>query len=128
MLFRSGVDEVVASTSNAIESYFETSDLGWVQGAPPQTAPVGENVWLRLERVEPDFIQTGEMTLRVIGRSFAHSADVVSDPYPFDPDTGKIDMREQRREIRLFFKSNVEGGNYQMGKVLLSATIGDVRP
>jgi hypothetical protein len=123
-----GTDEVVASTSNAIESYFETSDLGWVQGGPPQTSPVGDNVWLRLERVEPDFIQTGEMTFRVIGRSFAQSADVISDPYPFDPDTGKIDMREQRREIRLFFKSNVQGGNYQMGKVLLSATVGDVRP
>jgi hypothetical protein len=123
-----GVDEVIASTSNAIESYFETSDLGWVQGGPPQTSPVGDNVWLRLERVEPDFIQTGEMTFRVIGRSFAKSADVTSDPYPFDPDTGKIDMREQRREIRLFFKSNVEGGNYQMGRVLLSATVGDVRP
>jgi len=123
-----GTDEVVASTSNAIESYFETSDLGWVQGGPPQTSPVGDNVWLRLERVEPDFIQTGEMTFRVIGRSFAKSADVTSDPYPFDPDTGKIDMREQRREIRLFFKSNVEGGNYQMGRVLLSATVGDVRP
>jgi hypothetical protein len=123
-----GVDEVVASTANAIESYFETSDLGWVQGGPPQTSPVGDNVWLRLERVEPDFIQTGEMTFRVIGRSFAQSEDVISDPYTFDPDTGKIDMREQRREIRLFFKSNVEGGNYQMGKVLLSATVGDVRP
>jgi len=123
-----GVDEVIASTSNAIESYFETSDLGWVQGGPPQTSPVGDNVWLRLERVEPDFIQTGEMTFRVTGRSFAQSADVTSDPYTFDPDTGKIDMREQRREIRLFFKSNVEGGNYQMGKVLLSATVGDVRP
>ena len=34
-----GVDEVVATTSNAIESYFETSDLGWVQGGPPQTSP-----------------------------------------------------------------------------------------
>jgi hypothetical protein len=99
-----------------------------VQGGPPQTSPVGDNVWLRLERIEPDFIQTGEMTFRVIGRSFAQSEDVISDPYTFDPDTGKIDMREQRREIRLFFKSNVEGGNYQMGKVLLSATVGDVRP
>jgi len=37
-------------------------------------------------------------------------------------------MREQRREIRLRFRSNVVNGNYQLGKVLLSATIGDVRP
>ena len=123
-----GTDEVVATESNAIESYFETSDLGWVQGGPAQSSAVGDNFWLRLERVEPDFIQTGEMTFRVTGRSFAKSEDVTSDPYTFDSDTGKIDMREQRREIRLIFKSNVQGGNYQMGRVLLSATVGDVRP
>jgi hypothetical protein len=46
----------------------------------------------------------------------------------FSPDTGKIDMRQQRREIRLRFRSNVSGGDYQMGKVLLSVTLGDVRP
>ena len=123
-----GTDEVVSTTSNAIESYFETSDLGWVQGGPAQTSPIGDNVWLRLERVEPDFIQVGVMSFQVTGRKFAQSDDVTSDPYYFDPDTGKIDMREQRREIRLRFTSNVQGGNYQMGKVLMSATIGDVRP
>ena len=123
-----GTDEVVATESNAIESYFETSDLGWVQGGPSQSSAVGDNFWLRLERVEPDFIQTGEMTFRVTGRSFAQSEDVTSDPYTFDSDTGKIDMREQRREIRLIFNSNVQGGDYQMGRVLLSATVGDVRP
>ena len=48
--------------------------------------------------------------------------------YMFDPDTGKIDMREQRRELRLKFVSNVAGGNYQLGKVILDADIGDVRP
>jgi hypothetical protein len=123
-----GTDEVVNTTANAIESYFETSDLGWVQGGPSQTAPAGDNFWLRLERVEPDFIQTGEMTFQVTGRPFAQSDDVTSAPYPFDPTTGKIDMREQRREIRLRFRSNVQGGDYQTGRVLMSATVGDVRP
>jgi hypothetical protein len=36
-------------------------------------------------------------------------------------------MREQRREIRIEFESNVIGGNYQMGRVLLSVDAGDVR-
>jgi hypothetical protein len=58
----------------------------------------------------------------------AQSGDVTSDPYTFTPDTGKIDMREQRREIRLIFTSNVQGGDYQLGRVLLTATLGDVRP
>lgn len=123
-----GTDAVQDTNVLAIESYFETNDLGWVSGGPSQPSPIGENKWLRLERVEPDFIQEGEMNLYVTGSSFATSADVTTGPYPFDPDTGKIDMREQRRELRLKFVSNVAGGNYQVGKVILDADFGDVRP
>lgn len=123
-----GTDEVVAQESNAIESYFTTSDLGWVQGGPSQASPVGDNFWLHLERMEPDFIQSGEMTFQVTGRPFAQAEDTTSAPYAFSPDTRKIDLREQRREIRLIFRSNVQGGDYQLGKVLLHANVGDVRP
>ena len=123
-----GTDKVSGALSVAIESYFETNDLGWVSGGPSQPSPVGENRWLRLERVEPDFIQSGEMELYVTGNSFATSTDETTGPYTFDPDTLKIDMREQRRELRLKFVSNVAGGDYQLGKVVLDADIGDVRP
>jgi len=123
-----GTDEVSNTNVNAIESYFETSDIGWVQGGPAQTMPVGDNYWLRIERIEPDFIQEGDMSVVVTGRPFAQAADVESDPFVFTSSTGKIDMREQRRELRLRFISNTQGGNYQMGKVLLNVTAGDVRP
>jgi len=123
-----GTDKVSGATAVAIESYFETNDLGWVSGGPSQPSPVGENRWLRLERVEPDFIQEGEMELYVTGNSFATSTDETTGPYTFDSDTLKIDMREQRRELRLKFVSNVAGGDYQLGKVILDADIGDVRP
>ena len=72
-----GTDEVVGQNSNAIESYFQTSDLGWVQGGPSQTTPVGDNYWLHLERMEPDFIQSGEMTFQVTGRAFAQAEDEI---------------------------------------------------
>jgi hypothetical protein len=127
-----GVDAVYTGASggiqNAIQSYFETSNLGWVSGGPAQQSPAGDNYWLHLERVEPDFVQNGNMSLYVTGRPFAQSDDKTTGPYVFAPDTGKIDMREQRRELRLKFESNVIGGNYQLGYVLLSADIGDVRP
>lgn len=123
-----GTDAVQGVYANAIESYIETNDLGWVSGGPSVVTADGENRWLRLERVEPDFIQTGNMELYVTGRPFAQGQDVTSSAYTFTPTTGKIDMREQRRELRLRFVSNVEGGDYQMGKVLLNADIGDVRP
>jgi hypothetical protein len=123
-----GTDAVDGRNALAVESYFETNDLGWVSGGPSQPAPTGENRWIRLERVEPDFLQSGEMTVVVTGRPFAQGGDVESAAYVFGPDTGKVDMREQRRELRLIFRSNVAGGNYQLGKILLNATIGDVRP
>ena len=123
-----GTDAIAGQNVFAIDSYFETNDLGWVAGGPPEATMVGENRWLRLERIEPDFIQEGDMTVVVTGRPFAQGQDVDSYPYTFGPDVGKVDMREQRRELRLRFRSNVAGGNYQLGKLLLSATIGDVRP
>jgi len=89
---------------------------------------MGDNFWLRLERVEPDFVMSGEMELYVTGRSFAQADDTTSSAYTFDPDTTKIDMREQRRELRLKFVSNTQGGDYQLGRLLLDADIGDVRP
>jgi len=123
-----GTDKVTGALATAIESYFETSDLGLVAGGPSAPSAVGENKWLRLERVEPDFIQSGVMELYVTGRPFAQSEDVTSSAYTFTSSTGKIDMREQRRELRLKFVSNVTGGNYQLGKLLLDADTGDVRP
>jgi len=123
-----GTDAVQDTSALAIESFFETNDLGLVSGGPSQPSPVGENRWLRLERIEPDFVQSGEMEIYVTGRSFAQSNDVTTGPYLFDPDTGKVDMREQRRELRLKFVSNVAGGDYQVGKVVLDADVGDVRP
>lgn len=123
-----GTDAIQGVAANAIESYFETNDLGLVSGGPSQPSLVGDNVWLHLERIEPDFVMSGEMELYVTGRSFAQSDDTTSSAYVFDADTTKIDMREQRRELRLKFVSNVQGGDYQLGRLLLNANVGDVRP
>ena len=122
-----GTDNVVGQNVRAIESYFETNDLGLVGGGPSQAAPEGVNKWLRLERVEPDFVMEGEMRLYITGRPFAQGEDKVSQAYTFDKNIGKIDMKEQRRELRLIFVSDVAGGDYQLGKILLSADFGDVR-
>jgi hypothetical protein len=94
-----GTNAIQGQSEVAIESYFETSDLGVVAGGPAQPTMIGDNVWLHIDRVEPDFVQTGEMEMYIVGRPFAQAADVTSGPYTFDPTTGKIDIREQRREL-----------------------------
>ena len=53
--------------------------------------------------------------------------DDPSDPYVFSPTTLKIDMKEQRREMRLKFRSNTQNGDYFLGRTLLSIDTGDVR-
>ena len=122
-----GVDVVDGASTSAIQSSFTTHDLSLVTGNPAQETPIGDNFWTHLERVEPDFVQTGDMNCYIIGRPYAQAADVTSAPYTFSSTTTKIDMREQRREIRIEFESNVIGGNYQMGRILLSVDAGDVR-
>jgi len=123
-----GTDDINGQNVRAILSSFETNDLSWLGGGPSQPQPEGLNRWIRVERIEPDFVQEGEMSVVVTGRPFAQGEDKESDPYIFGPNTGKIDMREQRRELRLRFTSDVAGGNYQLGKLVLNAEIGDVRP
>lgn len=124
-----GTDQVYLTNTNAIQSYFETNSIGWVRGGPGMVKPEGPNNFIRLERVEPDFVQSGDMNLYVKGKGYADANDATSQysPYVFSPTTLKIDMKEQFREMRLRFESNTYGGNYQMGNVLLSADIGDVR-
>lgn len=122
-----GTNAVYQSGQVAIESYFETNNLGWVSGGPAQQSLMGDNYWLRCERIEPDFVQTGDMQLYITGRPYAQADDETSDPYTFSPDTHKIDMREQRRELRLKFSSNTLNGDYQLGYLILTVDIGDVR-
>jgi hypothetical protein len=122
-----GVNSVYTNQVNAIESYFETNAIGSGMGLVGAGDQAGSNVWTRIERVEPDFVQTGNMTLVVTGKSYAEDVDDPSDPYTFTPDTLKIDMKEQRREMRLRFTSNTQNGNYFMGKVVMSIDTGDVR-
>lgn len=122
-----GLNSITEFGEQAIDSYFETSDFGFPTGGAQQNNIEGLNRWTRLIRVEPDFKQTGSMEVRVISREFAQQPDTVSEPFTFGPDSGKIDMRKQGRQIRLRFTSNTLNGDYEMGRVILHTEPGDVR-
>ena len=122
-----GTNQVYLNNVDAIESYAETNVIGAASGLVGSTQQAGDNLWTRIERVEPDFVQSGTMNLIVTGKSYADDVDDPSVEYPFDPTTLKIDLKEQRREMRLKFSSNVQNGDYFMGRVILSVDTGDVR-
>jgi hypothetical protein len=123
-----GTNAITFNQEFAITSSITTCDISWVGGIPSQDSPTGVNRRMHLRRIEPDFVQAGTMAITILGRKFARGAVENSGPFPFDPDTGKIDLRVEHREIRLKFESNVLGGNFEMGRLLITAEYGDERP
>jgi hypothetical protein len=124
-----GLNQVTPDNELAVFSSITTSDISWLTGNPSQDGLLGINRRMHLRRVEPNFIQSGTMSLTILGRKFASGQyEEDSGPYYFTQDTGKIDLRVEHRLIRLRFESNDIDGNYEMGRNLITAEYGDERP
>ena len=123
-----GLNEVSYIAETAVTSSFTTCDISWVGGTPSQDTSEGANRRMHIRRIEPDFVQSGEINLNILGRKFAQGTAEASGPFTFDSETGKIDLRVEHREIRLNFVSNDVDGNYEMGRLLITAEYGDERP
>jgi len=127
-----GVDQVVDGKVSPIYSFFETGSLSWV-AVDAEKERHGYDRWYYLYRVEPDFLQEGDMTLSVMGQQYSRvqsqNTNTLSGPYTFSPTTEKIDIGtpRQAREMTLKFESNTIGGDYEMGQILVLARIGDGR-
>lgn len=110
-------DEYDGPTISPIRSYFETADLS--------ALVQGRNEYLRITMIEPDFVQSGPMTVQVTGRANARAPEVYSTVFEFpeNPAADKpyeqiVMLKEQRRELRIRFESNAVYGNYQMGQII----------
>ena len=112
-----GTDEINGSQIRPIPSYFETADMSLIASDQPQ------NMAMRVEFLEPDFVQSGNMTVQITGRANAKAGEVTSDPQTIyatltEKQQQLVYFREIRRELRFRFESNTVGGNYQMGQVI----------
>jgi hypothetical protein len=114
-----GLDAVDGQVSQPIQSYFETADI-----SIPVTQHVEKSTQVLI--MEPDFVQTGDMTVQVRGRANARSPEnngevktFVAPPVPTDnPQAQLVYFKDQRRQLRFRFESNTPGGDYQMGLIL----------
>ena len=123
-----GLNKVTLNAETAVLSNFTTCDISWVGGTPSAHNSPSINRRTHLRRIEPDFVQVGTLNMSVLGKPFAQGLEEDSGPFPFTSDTGKIDLRIEHREVRLRFESNDVDGNYEMGRVLITAEYGDERP
>jgi hypothetical protein len=125
-----GVDAVSVNGTTAIYSSITTSDISWIGGTPSGDNLQGVNRRMHLRRFEPNFLQSGTLSLKVLGRKFADDdiESQVSGPYYFDDSIGKIDLRVEYRLMRLQFESNQINGNFEMGRNIITCEFGDERP
>ena len=117
-----GVDEIDGTLAAPIQSYFETADLS--------SLPQGQDGYLRISAIEPDFVQKGPMTVQVTGRANARAPEVVSSIFTFPEQADQpfeqiVMLKEQRRELRVRFESNALYGDYQMGQIIGHIDAGD---
>jgi hypothetical protein len=122
-----GFDKIDGEVVTAITANFTTSNLGFPTGGPMGEAPQGINKWTRIERLEPDFAQVGDMQISVLTREYANAALVTHGPYTWGESDVRVDVRHQGRQLLLKFESNVLGGDYFMGVPLLHLEQGDSR-
>jgi len=118
-----GTDEIDGLTLNPIQSYFETADLS----LPVQAQ---QNNALQVLMMEPDFVQSGPLTVQAMGRANARAQEIAGEvktivEEPQTPQEQVVFFKEQRRELRFRFESNCIGGDYQMGLILAHLQPGD---
>lgn len=113
-----GVDAINGTSVQPINSYFTTDDKNMID--------TGNDANLRIDIMEPDFVQTGPITVTAIGKANARAQDLESQSVtfpdmsaaPLSADQQIVRFKESRRLLRFKFQSNTAGGNYYMGKVL----------
>jgi hypothetical protein len=111
---------------NAVQSYFETGDISLLTSEEPKSRAI------RVSIIEPDFVQTGDMSVQITGRINARAPEVYSEPH-FFPDVPQttnqevVFFKEQRRELRFRFESNTVGGDYQAGQIIVHLEPADGR-
>jgi hypothetical protein len=111
-----GVNAIDGQNVQPILSYFETADI---------SMPVQQSInkSLQVLMLEPDFVQSGDMTVSVRGRANARAPEVNGEAKtivetPQTPDQQVVYFKELRRELRFRFESNAVGGDYQTGLIL----------
>jgi hypothetical protein len=113
-----GKDALYGPQSAAVLSYFTTA-----QFTPFDASPASEESQ-SITRVEPDFVQTGDMQMNILTQANAKAPQQVMGPYTV---TSSIDTTSQSQTIPLStsgrlisfqFVSSTLNGDYQCGRII----------
>jgi hypothetical protein len=122
-----GFDKTVEQQTTAIESSFTSCNIGFAIGSPFDDVPKTVDVQTRVERIEPDLSQVGDLTLNVLGRSFAQDDSVILNSYTLASGASFQNTVDQARILKLQFVSNTLGGFFEQGQTMIKLSLGDER-
>jgi len=112
-----GTDSILGASIEPIPAHFTTAEISML------TAQQAADKTMRCARIEPDFVQSGDMTVTVTGRANARAPLQPGELFTF-PDassgasTQVVNTKEVRRLMQFTFATNTPGGNFQMGQPL----------
>lgn len=121
-------DEVIGTTSNAIESFIETSDISIVGSGMGNN---DQSVWTQLVGMEPDFLFGDELRIEILTREFAQQDNETVETKNItisSPNGGYFDTQKQARYIRWRIGSNIQNGFFIWGDPKIFYKLGDRQP
>lgn len=112
-----GLDKVLGSSTLPITAYFQTHEFS------PITAPQPKDAEFRVGIIEPDFVQSGDLSLTISSRDNARDTPIFSPPITFPavatgPQNEVTMVKVNGRLLSFKFVSNTVGGSYSMGSVI----------
>ncbi len=131
-----GTDAINGQTVSAVLKYHTTPELSLI--APPGGSG-GLDASTIVDAMEPDILQTGPMTIQMIGRANARAPDQMGTPQSIIASTDSVGVSAEnqltffpiternQRLARWTFESNVAGGSYFMGKTIIHVGQADGR-
>jgi hypothetical protein len=112
-----GLDKVLGTQTTPVTAYYQTHEFS------PISAPQPKDAEFRVGIIEPDFVQSGDLSLTISSRNNARDTPVFSAPITFPAvPTGPQDevtmMKVNGRLLSFKFESNTIGGDFYAGNVI----------
>lgn len=123
----SGKNKIVGQTETSVFASFTTCNFGLAVAGPFEEVPQTQDTLTRLVRLEPDFKQTGDLIVEVLGKSYANQDYRLLDTSTVTTNTEFIDPRAQERILQVRITSDSLNGFFEQGQVLLKLEPGDER-
>lgn len=120
-MHESGTDQVIGRQVTPIKSYFQTPFFGG-----PKNSPADDRN-LQTQQFEPDFIQTGDLTVSVLGQANIRAPQHVGNQVPIlaiptvPQEQFASFTKENHRLTSLVIQSDQAGGSFISGKNILHA-------